>query len=446
VQAALSDPNQHQDLKNLLYNTDGDIPQLNAAVNDEKMRAIGRSTITGIMKKKTGKSKHLHHRLMKISGGCSPFQAANDASTVHRSAKKMTGANSVVQQQRFDDNDQDEMMKKFVEDVFDKGVGKDIAASRKLLMTQYVKNSIRVFDVAFSKHNIQEGWRAIGAFYPHDPVRIMSKWPGWVKLQPAQGVDILQAIEEDFAPIIPRAGRLLDSIVSERLPFLPPPQIENVAELGVHRERAVVLGDLFDAARALAAPERVLREERKRDKDAQQAALPVANTVIRYDQRGFGRFNAADVKAQLKLRKVPFKNTDKLGVLEELWKAHDANHISLLNAVAAGSVAGGGNGGGGGGACAAAVALAPAAAEAVHLPAGGAAAPSFAFIMDASAPVAAHSAQALHVPGAHSAEILASAALPRTRQTKFKCSKCGSTEHRGDNVKCPANVANAARQ
>jgi hypothetical protein len=127
------------------------------------------------MKKKTGKSKYLNHRMMKISGGCSPFQAANDAATVHRTAKKMTGANSVVQQQRFDDNDQDEMMKKFTVDVFEKGVGKDIASSRKLLMT---KNSIRVFDVAFSKHNIQEGWRAIGAFYPHDPVRIMSKSTG----------------------------------------------------------------------------------------------------------------------------------------------------------------------------------------------------------------------------------------------------------------------------
>jgi len=216
-------------------------------------------------------------------------------------------ANSVVQQQRFDDNDQDEMMKKFTVDVFEKGVGKDIASSRKLLMT---KNSIRVFDVAFSKHNIQEGWRAIGAFYPHDPVRIMSKSTGLG--QADQGVDILRAIEEDFAPIIPRAGRVLDGIMSERLPFLPPPQIDNVAELGVHRERAVVFGDLFDAARALAAPDRVLREERRKDKEAQQAALPIATTKVLYDQRGFGRFLAADVKAQLKLRSVPFKHNDKL--------------------------------------------------------------------------------------------------------------------------------------
>ncbi len=365
--------------------------------------------------------------MMKISGGCSPFQAANDASTVHRSAKKMTGAQSVVQQQRFDDNDQEEMIKKFVQDVFEKGVGKDIAASRKLLMTQYVKNSIRVFDVAFSKHNIQEGWRAIGAFYPHDPVRIMSKWPGWVKLQPAQGVDILQAIEEDFAPIIRRDGRVLDSIMSDRLPVLPPPQIDNLAEQGVHRDRAAVFGDLYDAARALAAPDRVLREEKKKDKDAQQAALPIANTVVLFDQRGFGRFNAADVKAQLKLRKVPFKQTEKLGVLEEMWKTYDASHQNLSDAMAV--VAGGGNSGGGGravavaAAAAAPAAAAPAAAEAVHLPAGGAAAPALAFIR-AAAPNAAHIAQVAPA---------AAAAAQR------KCAICSEFGHRADNKRFHPN-------
>jgi hypothetical protein len=414
VQAALRNPNQHQDLKNLLYNTDGDIPQLNAAINDEKMRAIGRKSITGIMKKKTGKSKYLHHRMMKISGGCSPFESPNDASTVHRTAKKMTGAKSVVQQQRFHEKDQDEMIKKFVEDVFDKGVGKDIAASRKLLMTQYVKNSIRVFDVAFSKHNIQEGWRAIGAFYPHDPVRIMSKWPGWVKLQPAQGVEILQAIAEDFAPIIPQSGRVLDSIISSKLPFLPPPQLENVAELGIHRERAVVFGDLFGAARALAAPDRVLREEKKRDKESEQTALPIANTLIIYEQRGLGRFLASDVKAQLKLRKVPFKQTDKLGVLEELWKRFDASHKNMFVALAAAAAA-----------AAAPVALAAAAAAPVALADAAAAA----------APVAlAAAAQVLEAPHALACAVVSSR----------KCRKCGSIDHRGDNARCPVNAAASA--
>ena len=360
--------------------------------------------------------------MMKISGGCSPFESPNDASTVHRSAKKMTGSNSVVQKQRFDDNDQDEMMKKFVKDVFDNGVGKDIAASRKLLMTQYVKNSIRVFNVAFSKHNIQEGWRAIGAFYPHDPVRIMSKWPGWVKLEPAQGVDILRAIEEDFAPIIPRDGRVLDGIMSARLPFLPPPQIDNVAELGVHRERASVFGDTFDAARALAAPGRVMREEKKRDKEAQQAALPISTVVVNYEHRGLGRFLAADVKAQLKLRNIPFKHNDKLGVLMELWKAYDASHFHLFNAIAAGGVAGSGNSGGGGGAGAAAAAAAPAAAEAVHLPAGGAAAPALAFI-HAAAPAAARIAQV----------------APEAAAAQRKCAVCGEFGHRADNKRFHPN-------
>jgi hypothetical protein len=136
VQAALADPSQYPELKNLLYNTDGDIPQLNACLNDAKMKLIGRKSILGIMKKKTGKSKYLSHRLMKISGGCSPFESPNDAGDMHRRSKKMTSHNSVVQEQRFADADQDEMTKRFVEDVFTKGIGKNIASSRKTLMEQ----------------------------------------------------------------------------------------------------------------------------------------------------------------------------------------------------------------------------------------------------------------------------------------------------------------------
>jgi hypothetical protein len=138
AQRALADPNQHPDLKNLLYNTDGDIPQMNACLNDDKMKRLKRKSILGIMKRKKGKSKYLSHRLMKISGGCSPFQAPNDAGNMHRRSKKLTGCSSVVQEQRFDDRDQDEMMRKFVNDVFIHGVGKNIAANRKTLMEQYV--------------------------------------------------------------------------------------------------------------------------------------------------------------------------------------------------------------------------------------------------------------------------------------------------------------------
>ena len=335
AQAALCDPQQHPDLKNLLYNTDGDIPQLNAAINDEKMQKIGRKSITGIMKKKTGKSKYLRHRLMKISGGCSPFESPNDASTVHRSSKKLTNHSSVVQKQRFDDKDQNEMMRKFVQDVFVTGIGKDIASSRKTLMTQYVKNSIRVFDVAFSKHNIQEGWRAVGAFYPHDPARIMSKWPGWVKLDPSDGNDILKAIVEDFAPIIPQDCRVDDSIMTARLPFLPAPQLQNVALRGVHQDRAIVLGETYDASRALVAPERVMRQESKKAKEAQQASLPISTVIVLFEQRGFGRFLLADVQAQLKLRKVPFKQSEKLGNLMEKWKKFDYDASLVAQALLA---------------------------------------------------------------------------------------------------------------
>jgi hypothetical protein len=133
--------------------------------------------------------------------------------------------------------------------------------------------------------------------------------------------------------------------------------------------------------------------------------ISVGGTVVIFDQRGFGRFNAADVKAQLKLRKVPFKQTDKLGVLEELWKKYDASHKNLSDAIAvggrghgvdiaAGGVAGGGNSG------AVAAAVAPAAAEAVHLPAD-----------------AAHNAQV----------------APAAAAAKGKCAVCNEFGQRADN-------------
>ena len=273
---------------------------------------------------------------MKISGGCSPFESPNDASTVHRSSKKLTNHSSVVQKQRFDDKDQDEMMRKFVQDVFVTGIGKDIAPSRKTLMTQYVKNSIRVFDVAFSKHNIQEGWRVVGAFYPHDPTRIMSKWPGWVKLDPSDGNDILKAIVEDFAPIIPQDCRVDDSIMSARLPFLPEPQLQNVAERGVHQDRAVVLGETYDASRAIVAPARVIRQESKKAKEAQQASLPISTVIVLFEQRGCGRFLLADVQAQLRLRKVSFRQGEKLGILMERWSEFDSDAALVAQAQLAG--------------------------------------------------------------------------------------------------------------
>ena len=109
---------------------------MNACVNDAKMKLLGRKSIIGIMKKKSGKSKYLSHRLMKISGGCSPFESPNDAGDMHRRSKKLTGCSSVVQEQRFAAEDQDEMIKTFVEDVFTNGIGKNIASARKTLMEQ----------------------------------------------------------------------------------------------------------------------------------------------------------------------------------------------------------------------------------------------------------------------------------------------------------------------
>jgi len=248
----------------------------------------------------------------------------------------------------------------------------------------------------------------------------MSKWPGWVKLQPAQGEDILRAIVEDFAPIIPRAGRVLNGIMSQRLPFLSP-QIDNVAELGEHKNDRLFLA-IYSMRRVRLLLLIALCVKKKREKEAQQAALPISTVVVNYEQRGLGRFLAADVKAQLKLRHVPFKHNDKLGVLEELWKVCDASHTNLSNAIAAGGVAGGGNSGvvGSGGAAAAAAA-APAAAAPV------AAAPV------AAAPVAAAPVAAAPVAAAPVAADAAAA--------QRKCAICNQYGHRSDNKKFHPTVS-----
>ena len=95
------------------------------------------------------------------------------------------------------------------------------------------------------------------------------------------------------------------------------------------------------------------------------------------------------IKAQLKMRKVPLKQTDKLGVLEELWKQYDASHKHLLDVMK-------GNG------AAAPVAVAAAAAASVAV-------------------AAAQEASAVR-----------------------KCSKCNGSDHQGNNASCPVNIAAAA--
>lgn len=226
-------------------------------------------------------------------------------------------------------------------------------------------------------------------------------------------MDILTAIHDDFAPLIPLHGRIDDAIMNQRLPFLPPAQLENVAEQGKHRERSVVFSaEGYDAARNLAAPARVERERQKKDKQIQQAALPISNVIVLYDQRGLGRFTTADVQAQLTLRKVAFKKTDKVGTLMEIWKTYDAAAKILAPAHAAHSAGAAFAVGGGGGGGAEAAAKAPAAAEAMRLPAGVAAAP------------------APHAPVVAAVD---AAAAPAAAAAQRKCALCNQFGHRADN-------------
>ncbi len=216
-------------------------------------------------------------------------------------------------------------------------------------------------------------------------------------------MDILNAIHDDFAPIIPLHGRIDDPIMNQRLPFLPPAQLENVAEQGKHRERSVVFSaEGYDAARDLAAPARAVRERQRKEKDDQQAALPISNTIVLFENRGLGRFTTADVQAQLTLRKVAFKKTDKLGTLMEMWKTYDAAGKLLAPAHAAAAAAG-------------AAAVAPAAAVAAE--AVGRAAASQAVV---------------DLQGVSAAEVQAPAAAAAAQR---KCAICDQFGHRADNKK-----------
>ena len=250
----------------------------------------------------------------------------------------MTNAASVVQTELFSDRDQEAMIAKFVKEVFKEGVGKNIPSARKTTMEQYLKNSLRVFSKAFNKDNVQDGFRAVslccallhmqasfvvlqcGWYYPHDPRKILAKWPGWIKLEPWQGADTLAAVIE-LAHNIPIHGRIDDKVISLRLPFLPLPSIANIAELGLSRERTIVLNAPgINDARDAAAPDRAAKRKREAEAKAQEEPA----TFIEYKNRGHGHFNAKQICAQLALRGIKFKATEKVGTLDTMWKENDA--------------------------------------------------------------------------------------------------------------------------
>jgi hypothetical protein len=78
-----------------------------------------------------------------------------------------------------------------------------------------------------------------------------------------------------------------------------------------------------------------MRQKSKKAKKAQQASLPISTVIVLFEQRGFRRFLLADVQAQLKLRKVSFKQGEKLGTLMERWKKFDYDASLVAQAMLA---------------------------------------------------------------------------------------------------------------
>ena len=148
----------------------------------------------------------------------------------------------------------------------------------------------------------------------------MAKWHGWTKLTPEQGDDTLSAVVE-LAPNVPIHGRIDDQVISLRLPFLPRPSIANVAELGLYRDRTIVLNAPgINDARDAAAPTRAAKRKKEADAKAQEEPA----TFIEYKNRGHGHFNAKQICAQLALRGIKFKAAEKVGTLDTMWKENDA--------------------------------------------------------------------------------------------------------------------------
>ena len=83
---------------------------------------------------------------------------------------------------------------------------------------------------------LQAGWDSCG-YFPRNYRRITSKWAGWTQLTPHQGKQILDEIPAlALKSSENNAGRLDDSFMNLKFPFLPAPE-RNVADMGITRDR-----------------------------------------------------------------------------------------------------------------------------------------------------------------------------------------------------------------
>ncbi len=170
----------------------------------------------------------------------------------------------------------------------------------------------------------------------------MSKWTGWTLLTPAQGKAILDSIPE-LAEISSKdqAGRLDDSVINAKFDFLPLPP-NNVADLGVTRDRVCQINARgLVAARNEHGQTRVLKEAKLAAK-ANIDAVKIPSTKVVFGP-GCSMWTKPAVLVQLQLRKnedprFSFNKASKVDVLIQAWQEYDERcrpHVAPAAAAAA---------------------------------------------------------------------------------------------------------------
>jgi hypothetical protein len=216
-----------------------------------------------------------------------------------------------------------------------------IDAARKKSMIAYAARANAIFSRSFNVACLQQGWADCG-YFPRNYRRIMSKWTGWTLLSKLQGTLILNSIPE-LAEISSRdnAGRLDDSVINAKFEFLPLPP-NNVADLGVTRDRVCQLNAKgFTLARNEHGAIRVQKEAKNAAKAAVDA-IRIPSVKVTFGP-GCNMWTKAAVLVQLQLRKsgdqrFVYNKNSKTDVLIQAWREYDercANGAAAAAAAAA---------------------------------------------------------------------------------------------------------------
>ena len=196
-------------------------------------------------------------------------------------------------------------------------------------MIAYAARAKAIFSRSFNVACLQQGWADCG-YFPRNHRRIMSKWSGWTLLTPQQGRMILDSIPE-LAEIscIDGAGRLDDSVINSKFPFLPLPP-NNVADLGVTRDRVCQINARgFRIARDEHGAVRVQKEAKNAARAAIDAVKIPSTRVTFGPGCNMWKKNAVIVQLQLRKNDDPrftFNKTSKTDVLIQAWKDYDTAH------------------------------------------------------------------------------------------------------------------------